>query len=66
MREYGCSAQEFNHVETINQIDIRSLGYRPELSMFVIRLDRVADVSSSHAEEARTIAARISSASERR
>lgn len=53
MRRHECTAQEFNHVETINQMDMHRISYVTEISMFIIRLDRVAEVSTTHAEAAR-------------
>jgi len=55
MRENGCTPQDINHIETINQFDIREILRRggitiPEVAMFLIRVDRVAGISSRYSD----------------
>jgi hypothetical protein len=50
MQEHGCSTQDLNHVLTINQVDLARYRYLSEISMLIIRLERIADVSKDHAQ----------------
>jgi hypothetical protein len=50
MKEHKCSLQEMNRVVTINQVDMDRFRYLNEISMLIIRLERIADVSTHHAK----------------
>lgn len=55
MREFGCTPQELNHVETITfgeLTDVPDLPFTPQLRMHEIRLSRVVDVSTKYARRA--------------
>lgn len=54
MREYACTKQEVNHVETISQFDLVPYGEMPpDVAMFLVRVQRVADISTEHTNAAK-------------
>lgn len=58
MRRHDCSPQDFNHVDTINQLDLNRVSIQWEISMFIVRLQRVGELSTRHAELARDATSR--------
>ena len=58
MREQGCTPQELNHVEMIGLFLLLALHQNEtiarDLSMFAVRLQRVADISTSYANAGTT------------
>ena len=53
MKEHGCTPQDLNHVETIGLFPLLLLHPNEtvcrDLSMFAVRLSRVADISTKYA-----------------
>jgi hypothetical protein len=63
MKQFGCTPQDLNHVETIafsELAGISDLPFAPDLKMHEIRLSRVADVSTKYAKRAEELMMRSS------
>lgn len=48
LQKHGCSKQEVTHFEVINQFEVLSLRLPFATAMFLIRVGRLADISTEH------------------
>lgn len=58
MRRHGCNRQEMHHVESITNIDLVGVatGFTGKARAIVVRTQRIADISTRHAQIAEDIA----------
>ena len=52
LERYNCTRQEITHFEVINQFEMAQYDYAMSKAMFLIRVGRLSDLSTKHANSA--------------